>query len=352
VKQLGIGLVGCGFWANEMHIPAIQRILGVKVVGVASRTRESAEATARRFEIDFWTTDHHELFSRPDVDLVDILTPNNLHAPLAIEAAERGKHVICIKPLSTTIRDADAILSAAARAGTEVYYAENVPFIPSLMKAKEIVMEGGIGDVIRVKACEGIGGPHAAWFFDHREAGGGAIMDMAVHGIAFCRWMAGSEVRSVHAEAGTFVHRQKTTEEDTAVLTMRLENGVIGQTEDSWSLAGAMDSRFEVFGTKGRILVDNLHRQPIQVQSETGYGHEGGTRESGRGWTFPLPLAADINDGQLAMLEHFVRCAQGAESCRSTGTDGRTILAVVEAAYRSIGSGRAERVAGGEGGMS
>jgi predicted dehydrogenase len=352
VKELGIGLVGCGFWANEMHIPAIQRIPGVRVVGVASRTRESAETTARSFGIGFWTTDYHELFSRPEVDIVDILTPNSLHAPLAIEAAESGKHVICIKPLSTTIRDADAILSAAARAGTHVYYAENVPFIPALMKAKQIVTEGGIGEMIRVKACEGIGGPHAEWFFDHRQAGGGAIMDMAVHGIAFCRWMAGSDVRSVHAEAGTFVHSQKTAEEDTAVLTMRFENGMIGQTEDSWSLAGAMDSRFEVFGTKGRILVDNLHRQPLQVQSQTGYADGGGSRESGRGWTFPLPLSADINDGQLAMLEHFVRCAQGTESCRSTGADGRRILAVVEAAYRSISSGRAERVTESDGGIS
>ena len=230
------------------------------------------------------------------------------------------------------------MLSAAARAGTNIYYAENVPFIPSLTKAGEIIKEGGIGDVIRVKACEGIGAPHSAWFFDHDASGGGAIIDMAVHGIAFCRWMAESEVGTVHAEVGSFLHAARTRDEDTAVLTMRFENGIIGQSEDSWSLVGAMDSRFEVFGTRGRIMVDNLHRQPIQVQSEVGYV------SSGKGWTFPIPLAGDINDGHLAMLEHFVDCAANGKPCRSTGADGRRILAVVSAAYRSMQSGRGERV--------
>ena len=210
MKQLGIGLIGCGFWANEMHIPAFLRIAGARVAGVASRSRESAEYSAKRFGIDFWTTDYRELIERADVDIVDILTPNHLHAPIAIEAAARGKHVICIKPLATTLEDADAMLSAAARAGTNIYYAENVPFIPSLTKAGEIIKEGGIGDVIRVKACEGIGAPHSAWFFDHDASGGGAIIDMAVHGIAFCRWMAESEVGTVYAEVGSFLHAART----------------------------------------------------------------------------------------------------------------------------------------------
>ena len=165
---------------------------------------------------------------------------------------------------------------------------------------------------------------------------------MAVHGLAFCRWIAGSEVETVYAEAGTYVH--KMADEDTAVLTLRFKNGIIGQTEDSWSLAGAMDSRFEIFGTKGRLLVDNLHRQPIQVVSEAGYAYWGGPKEGGKGWTFPWPMAGDIMDGQLAMLEHFVGSLRSGTPARSTAADGRAILAIVMAAYRSLKSGKAERI--------
>jgi len=341
MNELGIGVIGAGFWANEMHLPAFRKIPGVRIVGVAARTEDSARRTAERFGIPRWTTDYRELLSDPDVQVVDILTPNYLHAPMTIAAAEHCKHVICIKPMALNLEEVDRMVRATTQAGVQLFYAENVPFIPALTRAKAIVDQGGLGRVFRVKACEGIGAPHAPWFLDHAQAGGGAIIDMAVHSISFCRWIAGAEAETVYAAAGTFVHKMQ--DEDTAVMTIRFHNGVIGQTEDSWSLAGAMDSRFEVFGTKGRILVDNLHRQPIQVVSEEGYAN-GGPKESNRGWTYPMPIPGDIADGQLAMLQHFVDCLCGGRPSRSTAADGRAIQAIVEAAYRSLQSGRAEPV--------
>jgi predicted dehydrogenase len=342
MSELGIAVFGCGFWANEMHIPAFQRMPGVRVVGVASRTVESARQTAERFGVPYWTTDYRELLDNPAVQVVDILTPNNLHAPMSIAAAEHGKHILCIKPMALNLEEADRMIAAAREAGVQLLYAENVPFIPALTRAKEIIQEGALGKVFRVKACEGIGMPHGPWFFDHAQAGGGAIIDMAVHSISFCRWMAAAEAETVYAEAGTFMHSMQ--DEDTAVLTIRFKNDVIGQTEDSWSLAGAMDSRFEVFGTKGRILVDNLHRQPLQVVSEEGYAYWGGPKEGGKGWTFPLALPGDINDGQLALLEHLIDSIRTSKPSRSGPEEGRAILAIVEAAYRSVRSGKAERV--------
>ena len=346
MDEIGIGIIGCGFWANEMHLPAFQKNPHARVLAVASQSEQSARATAERFGIKTWTTDYRELLDRSDIQVVDVLTPNYLHAPIAIAAAGRGKHVICIKPLCMSLEQADQMIAAANQAGVQLFYAENVPFIPALTRAREIIDEGAIGDVFRVKACEGIGSPHAEWFFDPLQSGGGTIIDMSVHSIAFCMWMAGAAARTVYAEAGTFVHADRTKEEDTAVLTMRFQNGVIGQAEDSWSLVGAMDSRFEVFGTRGRILIDNLHRQPLQVLSENGYAYWGGPRSGGRGWTFPLPLPGDITDGQSAMLNHFLACLIDNRPSRSSATDGKSHLAIVHAAYRSMRSGRAETVAG------
>jgi predicted dehydrogenase len=344
MTPLGVALVGAGFWATEMHLPAFAKIPGARVVGVASRREESALAAASRFDIERWTTDYRELLEDPTVDVVDIVAPNFLHAPVAIEAAEAGKHVICIKPLALNLDEADAMVDAAARNGTRLLYAENVPFIPAIQRMKGIVDEGAIGEVFRVKACEGIPRPHAPWFFDTRLSGGGAMIDMAVHSIAFCRFFADAEVESVYAETGTFVHGDQTDAEDTAVLTLRFGNGTIGQCENSWSLAGAMDSRFEVFGTSGRILVDNLHRQPLQVVSDTGYSYFGGTREQGVGWTFPLPIGGEVADGHLAMLSHFVAVIRTGSVSLSEAEEGRAALAVVDAAGRSAESGRGEQV--------
>jgi predicted dehydrogenase len=349
VTPLGVALVGAGFWASEMHMPAFAKIAGARIVAVAARTETSAREAAMRFDIERWTTDYRELLEDPAIDVIDIVAPNFLHAPVAIEAAEAGKHVICIKPLALTLDEADAMLDAAATNGTRVLYAENVPFIPGIQRMKELVDEGAIGEVFRVKACEGIPRPHASWFFDKRLSGGGATIDMAVHSIAFCRFFAGAEVESVYAETGTFVHGDQTDAEDTAVLTLRFANGTIGQCEDSWSLVGAMDSRFEVFGTKGRILIDNLHRQPLQVVSDTGYSYFGGPRESGLGWTFPLPISGDIADGHLAMLSHFVASIRSGVPSRSEAEEGRAVLAVVDAAARSAATGSREIVQVGQG---
>jgi predicted dehydrogenase len=327
--RLGVAVVGAGFWAREMHLPALHRIPGVEVVGVAASTRQSAEAAARPYGIGLATDDYRELLASPDVDVVDVLTPNDLHAEVAIAAAEAGKHVICIKPLGRTLAEATAMVDAARRHGVRLLYAENVPFIPAVERALRIVEAGGIGEVIRVKACEGIEAPHADWFLDPARSGGGAIIDMAVHSLAFCAAFAGAPLASVYAETATFAAGRAA--EDTAVLTLRFANGVIGQCEDSWTLAGAMDSRFEVYGLEGRIQIDNLHRQPLQVVGRDG-------------WSFPPAFDGDVADGHLAMLTHFVDCLRTGAPSRSEGEAGLAILAAVEAAVRSAASGRREAV--------
>lgn len=336
--KIGICIVGPGFWAKEMHLPAFSTIPGAEVVSIVGRTEDAARALAQRFNIRRWSTDYREAFKSDDVDIVDILAPNYLHAAIAIAAAEAGKHVICIKPLATTLDEADQIIAATEKAGTRLFYAENVPFIPAVQEAKRIVNGGAIGKVFRVKACEGIGVPHSAWHYDKSMAGGGAMIDMAVHSIEFCRAFAGDDFASVYAETGTFVWSNKLEAEDTAVLTLRFANGVIGQCEDSWSLAGAMDSRFEIFGTAGRILIDNLYRQPIQVVSEA-------KRSSvALGWSFPSPLPGAMTDGHVAMLTHFIEALRSGTPSESEASVGWNALAVIEAAVASVQSGRRHAV--------
>lgn len=325
----GVCVVGAGFWAKEMHLPALRRIPGVEVVSVVAASAESARAAAEAYGVPHWTTDLAEGIAAPGVEVVDVVAPPDVHAAAVTAAAGAGKHAICIKPLGRTLAEADAMLAAVRAAGTRLLYAENVPFIPAVLEMKRLVDAGHIGDVYRVKACEGIGEPHSPWFFDPDRSGGGAILDMAVHSIEFCRFLAGAPVASVYADAGTFVWGSRTTAEDTAVLTLRFGNGVIGQCEDSWSLAGAMDSRFEVYGTKGRILIDNLHRQPLQAVNESG-------------WSYPLPVPGLIADGHLAMLTHFIDCLRSGEPSVSEGEVGRDVLGVVDAALRSVRSGARE----------
>lgn len=335
---LGVCVVGAGFWASQMHLPAFDRIADARVVRIVAATEASARALAERHGVPAWGTDLDEALADSAVDVVDIVAPPFVHRDAAVAAARAGKHVICIKPLGRTVAEADEMIAAAEAAGTRLFYAENVPFIPAVQEAKRLVDAGHIGHVFRVKANEGIGHPHSPWFLDPKLSGGGAIIDMAVHSLEFCRYFAQSPVASVYADGGTFLWGDETTAEDTAVLTVRFENGVLGQCEDSWSLVGAMDSRFEVFGTGGRIQIDNLHRQPIQVVSLDG------SIAAPAGWSFPMPVPGMLADGHLDMLTHFIECLRDGVVSRSEGHVGRDVLRVVEAATASMRSGSREAV--------
>ncbi len=330
---VGVCVVGAGFWATNMHLPAFALIPDARVVSVVAATEASARKAAEQFDIERWSTDLAAAIAAPDVDVVDIVAPPFLHVEAVRLAARAGKDAICIKPLGRTAAEAEEMLREVGRAGTRLFYAENVPFIPAVQEAKRLVDAGHIGEVFRVKASEGIGHPHSDWFFDPALSGGGAVLDMAVHSIEFCRFFADSAVATVSAETGTFVWGERTRAEDTAVLTLRFDNGVIGLCEDSWSLTAAMDSRFEIIGTEGRILIDNLYRQPLQVVSASG------SSVAPTGWSYPLPIPGLVADGHLAMLTHFLDARRTGEPSRSEGRVGLDVLRVVEAALASATDG-------------
>jgi predicted dehydrogenase len=202
---VGICVVGAGFWATNMHLPAFALIPATRVVSVVAASEASARRAAAQFDIERWSTDLATAIEAPDVDIVDIVAPPFMHAEAVRLAARAGKDAICIKPLGRSVAEAEEILAEVARAGTRLFYAENVPFIPAVREAKRLVDAGHIGDVFRVKASEGIGHPHSDWFFNPELSGGGAVLDMAVHSIEFCRFFAGGSVATVSAETGTFV---------------------------------------------------------------------------------------------------------------------------------------------------
>ncbi|MBB6669458.1 Gfo/Idh/MocA family protein [Cohnella nanjingensis] len=330
--MIGIGVVGAGFWSRMTHLPAFRTIEGFELMAVASANPSNARQAAEQYHVPAAHDDYRTLIRDPNVQVVDICTPNHLHAEIALAAFAEGKDVICIKPLATNVKDAYRMVNEAEKRGRKLFYAENVPFIPALVRLKELADGGLYGSLFRYKACEGIGSLHASWFSDPERAGGGAIIDMAVHGLSFLQWMAsGKKAVRIHAEAGTFVHDQQA--EDTSVIVIRFDDGSIGQTEDSWSLAGGYDSRFEIFGTRGHALADLLYAHPIR--SVVGGAAEGGATVS---QLHPVDEHF-VKDGHLNLLTHFRDCLRAGAACRSSGADGYEIMTWVDAAYRSVRSG-------------
>ena len=340
MSKVKIGIVGSRFQADCIAASVRSMPDEAEVVAVASPTPGNAELCARRHGIPTFHSDYREMLRDPAIEMISITAPNRLHATLTIEAARAGKHVVCEKPLCLTLEEADAMIDACSRAGVLLLYAEELFFAPKYVKAKQMADEGAFGRLHLVKQSEKHSGPHSDWFWDVEQSGGGALMDLGCHGIAFCWWFLGKpEVKSVYAQLSTQVHADRTRGDDEALTIIEFANGAVGVVENSWTKPGGMYDAIEVFGSQGQTYADMLMGNALPTYSEVGFGYAVEKASSTRGWTYPV-FEEHWNYGFPQEMRHFARCVRGKETPISDGATGRVVQEVLYAAYASAGLGR------------
>src|SRR3954462_7440706 len=339
-SKVGIGIVGSRFQADCIAASVKAMPEEMEVVAVASPTRGNAEAFAQRHGVPRFYSDYREMLRDPAVEMISITAPNRMHAPITIEAAKAGKHVICEKPLCMTLEEADAMIDACRKAGVLLLYAEELFFAPKYVKAKQMVDEGAFGRVHLVKQSEKHNGPHADWFWDVERSGGGALMDLGCHGIAFCYWFLGRpKITSVLSHLGTYVHADKTKGDDDAICILEFENGAVGMVENSWARRGGMFDRVEVYGEGGVTYADLHMGNALPTYSQYGFGYAVEKAPTTTGWSYPV-FEELWNYGTPQELHHFARCVRGKDTPQATGEDGRVVMQVLYAAYASAGLGQ------------
>jgi myo-inositol 2-dehydrogenase/D-chiro-inositol 1-dehydrogenase len=337
--KVGVGILGSQFVA-EIHADSYRRyVLDAEVLAVASPTPGHAEQFARRHGIPHAFTDYRRLLELPEVDLVDLCLPNNVHCQATIDAANAGKHVICEKPLCMNLAEADRMINTCRERGVKLMYAEELCFTPKYVRAKQLVDEGALGKVYLVKQSEKHDGPHTDWFWDVDRSGGGVTFDMGCHAIEFFRYILGKpRITSVFAQMSTFVHSNRTRGDDNAILLLEFEGGALGLAEESWTKPGGMDDRAEIYGEHGVTYADLLHGNALETFSKTGYGYAVEKAGDTKGWSFTIYEEA-WNYGFPQELQHFVACVKENQPPRETGEDGRAVLEAIFAAYESARTG-------------
>lgn len=339
MDKVRIGLVGTGF-VGDIHAAAYRMVPDAKLVAVASPTPGKAQRFAVERGIPRAVEDYRALMDMKEIDVIDLCTPNDLHAEIAIAAAQAGKHVICEKPLCRTLEQADRMIEACRKAGVLLMYAEELCFAPKYLRAKTLVDEGAVGRPFLVKQSEEHNGPHMPWFWDVNRSGGGVLLDMGCHSIEFARWVFGKPpVKSVYANMGTRVHKDKTRGEDHSLCIVEYEGDRVGLAENSWAKQGGVDDQCEIYGSGGFTRADLLRGSSLLTYSEKGYGYAVEKAGTTQGYTFTM-FEEIWNYGFPQELAHFVRCVQGHEKPIETGEDGREVLKIICAAYESAGTGR------------
>ena len=338
--KVKVGIIGSQF---EADIDAESfRIMPEEadVIAVASPTPGHPEELAGRYGIAKVYHEYREMLEDPEIEMVTIAAPNDLHCQMTVDAATEGKHVVCEKPLCLSLEEADLMIETCDKQGVLLMYAEELFFTPKYLKAKEMADQGAFGDVYLVKQSEMHFGPHAEWFWDVERSGGGVFTDMGCHGIAFCYWFLDRpKPKSVLAQMGTYVHGEIAKCEDHSFCLIEFENGKIGHVEDSWARRGGMDDRVEIYGSHG-LTYANLHMgNALPTYSEEGYGYAVEKAPSTKGWTYPV-FEELWNYGFPQEMAHFARCVRGKEKPIATGEDGRVVQEILLAGYQSAGAGR------------
>jgi predicted dehydrogenase len=278
-RPLTIGLIGAGFMGRSHALawrtaPAVFDLAFVPEVAIlADRTPELAQQAARQLGIARATGDWRDVVRDPEIDLVDITTPNALHKEMALAAIEAGKAVYCEKPLAPTASDARNMAEAAELAKVPTFVGFNYLRNPMTRLARELVAAGEIGEVWNfrgIHAEDYMADPGVPWSWRlDPDGGAGAIADLGSHIIAMARYVVGP-IEELVADLDTVITERAITRggapsrpvevDDQARALLRFANGATGTLEASWIATGRkMYLAFELTGSKGSILL-NMER--------------------------------------------------------------------------------------------
>jgi predicted dehydrogenase len=252
---------------------------------LCGRSRPNVDRAAKKLGWQEAATDWREVVARPDIDIVDVSTPGDSHAEIAIAAAKAGKVVFCEKPLANSVREAERMLVAVTKAGVIHMVCHNYRRVPAVVLAQHIIANGQIGKIRHFRGTylqDWITDPAfpLLWRFKKERAGSGALGDIGAHAIDLARYLVG-EIAEVSGDLRTFIKtrplpgqpnkRGRVTVDDCALAIARFANGATGTLEATRLATGRKNAnRFEINGSTGTIAFDLERMNELEVYFESG----------------------------------------------------------------------------------
>jgi predicted dehydrogenase len=355
-KQVGIAIIGTGF-ARRVQIPAFLNCENVRIASVASGSLRNAKSCAEEFDVGHFTSDWRESVSRDDVDLVCITTPPNLHREMTLFALDKGKHVLCEKPMAMNLQEAEDMLAAAQNAGVLALIDHELRFQPGRLAVRELLHGGAIGKVRHAKTifqASHRGDPDVPWnWWADIEQGGGALGAINSHIVDSLNWFLGSEVTRVFCQLHTNVKKRRdntgtlrdVTSDDEVNMLLTFADGEF--TDDATGLVSVSMTegpkhthRMEFYGESGAIRIEydgsafiamRGEEDWVRIEADPGPATPGALDAGfARAFWFFAPLVVEAIRSGKSNIEN-----------AATFADGVAVQRVLDAARRSDSSGSA-----------
>jgi len=328
VAVLGAGRIG------QIHAANVAASPRARLIAVADPIGAAGKALAERLNCEA-TTDAEALVVRADVDAVVIGTPSDTHARLMLLAARAGKAVLCEKPVDNDLKKADLAVAELKQMRAKVMMAFNRRFDPSNIELRRAIDAGDIGEVRQVIISSRDPGLPPRDYVAHS---GGIFRDMAIHDFDMARFLLGEEPVEVYAKASRIVDpalMEEFNDYDTLMVVMQTASGKQCHINCCREAVYGYDQRFEILGSKGMLLNDNL--RPSTVRRYTAQETEA---------LQPLLnfFLQRYTDAYRNELEAFLKALDEGAPMPTNPWDGRQALRLAEAAIESVQTGRAVRV--------
>lgn len=255
-KNIKIGVIGAGR-IGKLHTENIYKnFRSVKIKAVADVFADQITDWATGLGITEIYTDYHQILNDPEIDAVLICSSTDTHSQITIEAANAGKHIFCEKPIDLAVDRIEAALAAVEKAGVKLQVGFNRRYDHNFRQIGEMVQQGKVGDVHIVKVTSRDPEPPP---MNYVKVSGGIFLDMTIHDFDMVRYLSGSEVEEVYANAAVLVDPAigEAGDVDTAIINLKFKNGAIGVIDNSRKAVYGYDQRVEVFGSQGSLVASN-----------------------------------------------------------------------------------------------
>lgn len=334
MDKTGVGLIGTGLWGG-LHATVYSASDGVELLSVADIVEERAQAVAAKTGATAYT-DYRKLLEDDRIKAVSIVTPDFAHTEIALAAAQAGKHILCEKPLATTVEDCELIVSAADKAGVKLMVDFHARWGPTFLRAREAVQEGKIGEPQHVyyRLSDRIFVPTEMLSWASKST---VMWFIGSHSIDTIRWLLDDEVKRVFSVSGSRVLKGMGIDTpDYYQTTLEFEGGATAVIENSWIMPNTMpnivDIKCTLVGSKGAVYLDGSHHRAVEEYTQTDASYPD---------VFVMPTIYGEQKGFAAdSIRHFIDCVVNDREPMVTGQDGLAVTKAICAAEESIRTGQ------------
>ena len=328
-RQLRWCIVALGRISMGQFMPGLTLSQTGKITALVSGHREKAEKQAAIYHVPASAIYNYENFDEirrnPDIDAVYIALPNSMHAEYTVRAAQAGKHVLCEKPMATTLADCRRMIAACREANVKLMIAYRCQYHPSHLKAIELIRSGAVGQVQAIESAFGFNIRPGEWRLDKKMAGGGPLVDVGIYALNATRYLTGENPLDIRAYASVVDHDGRFTQvEESDGWTMKFPSGIVASCNTTYG--GQMNGFFRVHAAKGWIYMDGFNYSGMHL-----------TAGLANGQTIDVPDPVRAPGQFTAEADYFAGCVRDNREPKTDGEEGLRDMTAIARIYESAG---------------